>query len=91
MILVDLTWRLFFLLLPPAFLSFPFLLQKHKVIVLEDLAAKFHLPAQETINRVESLEKMGRITGVMDDRGKFIYIEPEEMQKVCMCMWDGGI
>lgn len=56
--------------------------QKHKVVVLEDLAARFHLPAQETINRVESLEKMGRISGVIDDRGKFIYIEPEEMQKV---------
>ena len=52
------------------------------MVVLEDLAAQFHLHAQEAINRVEGLEKMGRITGVIDDRGKFIYIETEEMEKV---------
>jgi DDRGK domain-containing protein 1 len=26
---------------------------------------------------------MGILTGVMDDRGKFIYITEEELQKVC--------
>lgn len=26
---------------------------------------------------------MGLLTGVMDDRGKFIYITEEELQKVC--------
>lgn len=28
------------------------------------------LRAQDVINRVEGLEQMGRLTGVMDDRGK---------------------
>lgn len=51
-------------------------------MVLEDLAATFHLKTQETIDRVNRLEKSGRITGVVDDRGKFIYIEPQEMEKV---------
>ena len=35
--------------------------------------------AQDAISRVQSLEQEGRITGVMDDRGKFIYISREEM------------
>lgn len=56
--------------------------QRHKIVVLEDLAATFHLKTQETIDRVNRLEKSGRITGVVDDRGKFIYIEPQEMEKV---------
>jgi hypothetical protein len=37
---------------------------------------------KDVINRVEGLEGMGRITGVMDDRGKYIFISPEEMEAV---------
>lgn len=32
--------------------------------------------------RVQALESMGRLTGVMDERGKFIYISEEEMKAV---------
>jgi hypothetical protein len=46
------------------------------------VAAKFNLKAQEVLNRVEGLEAMGRITGLLDDRGKFIYISAEEMESV---------
>ncbi|KAE9456606.1 hypothetical protein C3L33_11611, partial [Rhododendron williamsianum] len=37
---------------------------------------------QDCINRINSLENMGRLSGVMDDRGKYIYISLEEMQAV---------
>lgn len=57
-------------------------IKKHKCVALEDLAAEFNLRTQECINRVMELEQMGRISGVMDDRGKFIYISPEEMKAV---------
>ena len=53
-----------------------------KVVVLEELAAEFGLRTQDVVSRVQALETMGRITGVMDDRGKFIYISPEEMTQV---------
>ena len=32
--------------------------------------------------RLRSLEAMGYVTGVVDDRGKFIFISREEMQAV---------
>ena len=57
-------------------------IKEQKTVVLEDLAAEFGLKVQDAINRVNGLEMMGRISGVMDDRGKFIYISPEEMQAV---------
>ncbi|KAG6546850.1 hypothetical protein Mapa_011703 [Marchantia paleacea] len=57
-------------------------IKKHKCVGLEDLAAEFNLRTQDCINRVLALEQMGRISGVMDDRGKFIYISPEEMRAV---------
>ena len=37
---------------------------------------------QDAISRVQTLEEEGRITGVMDDRGKFIYISRAEMAAV---------
>lgn len=57
-------------------------IKKQKCVPLEDLAAEFKLRTQDCINRIASLESMGRLSGVMDDRGKYIYISPEEMKAV---------
>jgi len=57
-------------------------LKEHKVTALEDLASEFGLKAQDAIARVQALESMGHISGVVDDRGKFIFIEPEELASV---------
>ncbi|MCO5591267.1 hypothetical protein L7F22_045248 [Adiantum nelumboides] len=56
--------------------------QIHKCVQLEDLAAEFHIRTQDAISRIVSLEEVGRLSGVMDDRGKFIYISMEEMKSV---------
>lgn len=53
-----------------------------KVVILEDLGAHFGLRAQDAISRIHDLLADGSITGVIDDRGKFIYITPEEMAAV---------
>ena len=53
-----------------------------QVVLLEDLAAQFKLKAQEAIDRVTQLQEDGLLTGVIDDRGKFIYISREEMEAV---------
>ena len=53
-----------------------------QVVLLEDLAAQFKLKAQEAIDRVTQLQEDGLLTGVIDDRGKFIYISMEEMEAV---------
>ncbi|KAJ6802951.1 DDRGK domain-containing protein 1 [Iris pallida] len=57
-------------------------IKKQKCVQLEDLAAEFKLRTQDCINRIMSLESMGRLSGVMDDRGKYIYISHEEMKAV---------
>ncbi|CAE6972402.1 unnamed protein product [Symbiodinium sp. CCMP2592] len=53
-----------------------------KVVNLEDLAAEFRMRTCTAINRLEELEKMGRLSGIFDDRGKYIYITAEEMGEV---------
>lgn len=54
----------------------------NKVVVLEDLAVQFKLKTQAAIDRIVELQKEGRLSGVIDDRGKFIYISEEELNAV---------
>merc|ERR1712013_436376 len=57
-------------------------IKETKVVLLEDLAAQFHLKTQEAIDRVVQLQSDGLLTGVIDDRGKFIYVSQEELEAV---------
>ncbi|XP_028046946.1 DDRGK domain-containing protein 1 isoform X2 [Monomorium pharaonis] len=54
----------------------------NKILVLEDLAAHFGLKTASVVERVQQLQANGNLTGVIDDRGKFIYISQEELQAV---------
>merc|ERR1712218_393896 len=63
-------------------LNFINYIKETKVVKLEDLAAHFKLKTQEAIDRVTTLLADGMITGVIDDRGKFIYISREELEAV---------
>jgi DDRGK domain-containing protein 1 len=49
-----------------------------KVVMIEDLASAFNLDGKSTRNRIEELEKSGHLSGVLDDRGKYVYITQEE-------------
>lgn len=57
-------------------------IKTNKVVVLEDLAANFKLKTQAAIDRIIDLQKDNRLSGVIDDRGKFIYISEDELQAV---------
>ncbi|KAM7169007.1 DDRGK domain-containing protein 1 isoform 1-T1 [Macrochelys suwanniensis] len=61
-----------------------------KVVLLEDLASHLGLRTQDAINRVQDLMADGTLTGVIDDRGKFIYITPEEMTAVAQFIKQRG-
>ncbi|XP_044259039.1 DDRGK domain-containing protein 1 isoform X2 [Tribolium madens] len=57
-------------------------IKNNKVVVIEDLAAHFKLKTQAAIDRLRDLQKDDILTGVIDDRGKFIYVSQEEMEAV---------
>jgi len=57
-------------------------IEETKVVLLEDLAAHFKMKTQEVIDRISSLQESGDLTGVVDDRGKFIYISRSELESV---------
>lgn len=57
-------------------------IRNNKVVVLEDLAQHFKLKTQAVIDRINDLKSNGTLTGVVDDRGKFIYVSEIELQSV---------
>lgn len=44
--------------------------KQRKTVALDELAAEFGMKAADAVARLQALEAEGRITGVMDDRGK---------------------
>ena len=46
------------------------------------LATEFRLRSVEVVERIRGLEAQGALTGVMDERGKYIFVSPEEMRAV---------
>jgi len=65
-------------------------IKETKVVMMEDLAGHFALKTQDVINRVQDLQAEGRLTGVIDDRGKFIYITMEELEAVARFIRQNG-
>lgn len=58
-------------------------ISQRKVVYVEELAARFRLLSGDVVDRLRSLEADGRLSGILDDRGKYIYITAEEMAKAC--------
>lgn len=57
-------------------------IKAQKVVLLEDLAGHFKIKTQAAIDRLTDLQASGELTGVIDDRGKFIYISQKELEDV---------
>ncbi|TRY57161.1 hypothetical protein DNTS_003259 [Danionella cerebrum] len=61
-----------------------------KVLLLEDLASHFGMRTQDAISRLQDLMADGTLTGVIDDRGKFIFITPEELKAFALFIRQRG-
>lgn len=57
-------------------------IKTEKVVVIEDLAAHFKLKTQAAIDRIVDLQKNDQLSGVIDDRGKFIFVSEDELKSV---------
>jgi len=57
-------------------------IKMRKIVTLEDVAKEFKMKTNAVIDRLQQLEKLGRISGIFDDRGKFLHITAEEMVAV---------
>ena len=57
-------------------------IKQNKVVILEDLAQHFNMKTSTVIERVQQMQVDGILSGVIDDRGKFIYISHQELEAV---------
>uniref|UniRef100_A0AC34F6G3 DDRGK domain-containing protein 1 n=1 Tax=Panagrolaimus sp. ES5 TaxID=591445 RepID=A0AC34F6G3_9BILA len=57
-------------------------IKKTKVVNVDELAAKFKLDVPAAVEKIKYFIENDILTGVIDDRGKFIYIAPEELEAV---------
>jgi len=53
-----------------------------KMVPLEELAAEFGMRSQDAIARIQALEASGELTGLLDERGKYVSISRDEMEAV---------
>ena len=51
-------------------------------IVFTLLVKIYYIVMQDVISRIQSLQESGDLTGVVDDRGKFIYVSLQELKAV---------
>ncbi len=51
-------------------------------MLFEDLAAEFNMTSKDVIDRIQRLQESGRLSGIIDDRGKFIHITDQEYEAV---------
>ncbi|VDN60244.1 unnamed protein product [Dracunculus medinensis] len=57
-------------------------IKETKVVNMDELGSHFNLKTDQAVDRLKYFMDSGELTGIVDDRGKFIYITPEELQAV---------
>ncbi len=53
-----------------------------KVVSLEDLSGVFKLSPNDVVDRLTVLEAQGKISGIVDDRGKYIFLTEKELASI---------
>ncbi|KAF5399000.1 DDRGK domain-containing protein 1 [Paragonimus heterotremus] len=57
-------------------------IKEAKIIPIEHLALDFNLKTEACVEKLKQLLASGQLTGLLDDRGKFVYITPDEYEAV---------
>ena len=56
--------------------------QGKKIVMLEELSTVFKMKTSEVVELLQQFDAEDRLMGVIDDRGKFIYLENEELDQI---------
>jgi ribosomal protein S18 len=57
-------------------------LKSSKLSLLEDLSHKFKLSTREVVDKIKQLEQEGLLSGIFDERGKYLVIEHNEWDAI---------
>merc|ERR1712146_873616 len=67
-----------------------YLLKSKKIVKIEELALKYNIPSADMIQRLDTLQMNNEIIGIVDDRGKFISLEENELDAIASFMRKKG-
>ena len=65
-------------------------IQSRKVVGLEKVSFDFKISQKDVTSRIEKLEKEGQLSGITDDKGNYIYVTPEEFEKLASYIQTAG-
>jgi len=57
-------------------------LKRKRVVMLEEISTLFKMRTNEVVELLQALDADNRLIGVIDDRGKFIHVEQEELEQI---------
>eukprot|EP01090_Pellita_catalonica_P014371 TRINITY_DN3656_c0_g1_i1.p1 TRINITY_DN3656_c0_g1~~TRINITY_DN3656_c0_g1_i1.p1 ORF type:complete len:292 (+),score=83.98 TRINITY_DN3656_c0_g1_i1:51-926(+) len=67
-------------------------IKEKKVVKLEELAIEFDVKTSEVVSEIKRLQKRGELDGVIDERGKFIFIMESEWDAIAdFIKWQGRV
>lgn len=61
--------------------------KEHKAVSIDGLSDRFQRPSEQIVRRINELVNSCRVTGIVD-RGRFIYITPDEMAAIATAVLD---
>lgn len=58
--------------------------------MIEDVAQRFGMLTKDVLERVAKLEEQGRLSGITDDRGKYVHVTPDEFERIAQSIESKG-
>ena len=65
-------------------------IKSNKIVLLEELVVEFSLDMDYLIKCIDQYESQGRLQGIIDEKGKYIYLSTEELQQVANVIQSRG-
>jgi hypothetical protein len=62
-----------------------------RTVLMTDMATSFKLPEEKVVQRIQELSKEGRVAGVMDENGRFIFIAEDELHSIAESLIERGL
>ena len=67
------------------------LVLEKKIVIIEEVAAKFQVHTEFIVRCLKLLDKQGRIVGVLDGEKRYIQVTADDMKEIAMFMQEKGI
>jgi phage-related minor tail protein len=59
-------------------------------VLMTEIATSFELPGEKVVQRIQELIKEGRVAGVMEENGRFIFIAEDELRSIAESLIECG-